>query len=76
MLSYIQDYKTNKYKSIRGSRKTTRDRNKEISNERCKMESRTHKCTQIIKDTEKNVQNSFKEEQSNHKTRGENTTKK
>lgn len=40
------------------------------------MESRTHKCTQIIKDTEKNVQNSFKEEQSNHKTRGENTTKK
>lgn len=73
MLSYIQNYKTNKF---RGSRKTTRDRNKEISNERCKMESRTHTNAQIIKDTEKNVQSSFKEEQSNHKTRGKNITKK
>lgn len=36
----------------------------------------THKCTQIIKDTEKNVQNGFKEEQYNHKTRGKNTTKR
>lgn len=42
------------------------------------MESRTHTHTnaQIIKDTEKNVQSSFKEEQSNHKTRGKNITKK
>lgn len=37
------------------------------------MESRTHTNAQIIKDTEKNVQSSFKEE---HKTRGKNITKK
>lgn len=40
------------------------------------MESRTHTNAQMIKDTEKNVQSSFKEEQSNHKTRGKNITKK
>lgn len=41
-----------------------------------KQNTHTHTQMHKLSRTQKNVQSSFKEEQSNHKTRGKNITKK